>query len=136
MAPRLGINVQADGAGGIGGGRLRSWSIRRASTSGGEEASQLIDGNRACGAGITGWVGEARGTWERGFREDSVSKGSAVDQIGGLSRWGDIIWEGARLLPRRAINPGNHNVSDERFNSAIGCAVDLSRCSSREAILE
>ena len=92
--------------------------------------------DRARGAGVAGRVGEARGRRKGCFRENSVAGGSTVNQIGRFGRRGDVIGKGARPLPRGAINPGNHDVCNEGFNSAIGCAVDLARGSARKGVLE
>jgi hypothetical protein len=78
----------------------------------------------------------ARGERKGCFRENSVAGGSAANQIRRFSRGGDVIWKGAGPLPRGAINPGNHDVSNEGFNSAIGCAVDLARGSACKGVLE
>jgi hypothetical protein len=92
--------------------------------------------DRARSAGVAGRVGEARGKRKGCVREDSVAGGSTGDQVRGFGRRGDVIGKGARPLPRGAINPGNHDVSNEGFNSAIGCAVDLARGSARKDVLE
>ena len=92
--------------------------------------------NRARSAGVAGRVGEARGKREGCFGKDSVAGGSAVDQIGRFGRRGDVIGKSASSLPRGAINPGNHDISNEGFNSAIGCAVDLARGSACKGVLE
>ena len=75
--------------------------------------------DRARSAGVAGRVGEARGERKGCFRKDSVASGSTVNQIGRFGRRGNVIGKGAGPLPRGAINPGNHDVSNEGFNSAI-----------------